>query len=743
MKRLRTIDSFFKKRDDGDKLESDIPSASNDNAPISTEQPYDSHQTSNIIEPQEKVFDDASLELERDPGKRIQIHEHPINQQDEVRRAYIKGGPYQLKFLEYPRSRFGSQYRRFQYSWFSQFPWLEYSPTTDRVYCFPCFLFGTGPASRPTLTVDGFNNWKIVNDGKNFIFLSHIGGSSSLHNTCVSRVEELMNPSQHVDKVINRQSKEEILKNRLRLKATIECVRWLTFQACPFRGHDESMGLKNRGNFIELVKHTAKFNDKVAAVALENAPKNAKYSSPMIQKEDLNILANIVRRKNREEVGDGVFCILVDEAHDIAHREQMAIILRFVDNDDFLRERFLDIVWVEDTTATTLNREIKKVFAFHELPINKLRGQGYDGASNMRGQWNGLQSLFIKECSSAYYVHCFAHQLQLALVAASKEVAVIWLFFSTLGSIVNVITTSPKRHTQLQVAHTVNIEELVGAGELETGRGANQIGTIHRPGATRWGSHYDSVCDLIHMYDASCTVLENIKNDRSATNSLLGEATGAYNAIRSFEFTFILHLLHEIMGITDILCRELQNKSQDILNAMNLVTTTKDVFQKLRLDGWATFIDKVSLFCKKHDVDMLDMNAQYKVGTGRSCQQTDHITFEHHYHIDIFNNAIDFQLAELNRRFSEEAMELLILSSALEPREAFKAFNIDHICKLAKKFYSMDFTEKELHTLRSTTERAFSAMNLIKTRRRNKMESEFLADSMVVYIEKELAEKID
>ncbi|KAM2227491.1 hypothetical protein ACFXTI_014291 [Malus domestica] len=115
-----------------------------------------------------------------------------------------------------------------------------------------------------------------------------------------------------------------------------------------------------------------------------------------------------------------------------------------------------------------------------------------------------------------------------------------------------------KSHKYAPITHTVNIEELVGAGELETGRGANQIGTIHRPGATRWGSHYDSVCDLIHMYDASCAVLENIKNDKSATNSLRGEATGAYNAIRSFEFILILHLLQEIMGITDILCRELQ-----------------------------------------------------------------------------------------------------------------------------------------------------------------------------------------
>ncbi|BFG42427.1 hypothetical protein CerSpe_287010 [Prunus speciosa] len=610
-------------------------------------------------------------------------------------------------------------------------------------------------------------------------------------------MEDLMNPSQHVDKVINRQSKEDILKNRLRLKTTIECVRWLTYQACAFRGHDESLDSKNRGNFIEMVKHTAKFNDEVAGVVLENAPGNAKYTSPKIQKEILNILANKVRKKIREEVGHAAFCILVDESQDTSNREQMAIVLRFVDNDGFLRERFFDIVWVENTTASTLQKEIKKVLDLHELCIDKMRGQGYDGASNMRGAWNGLQALFLRDCPYAYYVHCFAHQLQLALVSASKEVATIWLFFSSLNSIVNVIRASPKRHTELQVAQSINIVELLIGGERETGRGANQIGTLHRPGATRWSSHYDSVCDLIEMYDAVCTVLENIKEDGS-TGSLRAEATGGYNAIRQFEFVFILHLLKEIMGLTDILCRELQHKSQDIVNAMNLVGTTKDVLGELRLNGWETFIGKVDLFCRKHDIDMPDMNAQYKVGTGRSCQQKDNITVEHHYHFDIFNDAIDFQLAELNSRFSEGAMELLILSSALDPSDSFKSFDIDKICSLAERFYPQDFTPKELHILRcqlklyeadvphhpvlqkvstlselcrglvetkrsnryylidrlirlvltlpvstATTERAFSAMKLVKTALRNKMENEFLADSMVVYIEKELADDIN
>jgi len=43
----------------------------------------------------------------------------------------------------------------------------------------------------------------------------------------------------------------------------------------------------------------------------------------------------------------------------------------------------------------------------------------------------------------------------------------------------------------------------------------------------------------------------------------------------------------------------------------------------------------------------------------------------------------------------------------------------------------------------ATTEQAFSAMKHVKTVLRNKMEKEFLADSMMIYIERELDEDID
>jgi hypothetical protein len=45
-------------------------------------------------------------------------------------------------------------------------------------------------------------------------------------------------------------------------------------------------------------------------------------------------------------------------------------------------------------------------------------------------------------------------------------------------------------------------------------------------------------------------------------------------------------------------------------------------------------------------------------------------------------------------------VELLNLSLALNPMNAYKSFNIDNICKLVEKFYPQDFTKQEKTLLR-------------------------------------------
>ncbi|KAK2655989.1 hypothetical protein Ddye_009041 [Dipteronia dyeriana] len=148
--------------------------------------------------------------------------------------------------------------------------------------------------------------------------------------------------------------------------------------------------------------------------------------------------------------------------------------------------------------------------------------------------------------------------------------------------------------------------------------------------------------------------------------------------------------MNEVMVITDILCQVLQRQSQDILNALHLVRSTKILLRELRQDGWGKFFNTLVSFCERQGIDTPDMIARYMEGTGRSCQQQDHVTVDHYYHVDVFIVVIDFQLMEL-----------------------------------------------------ASTERAFPATKLVKSSLRNKMDDEFLENCMVVYIERELADTID
>ena len=77
----------------------------------------------------------------------------------------------------------------------------------------------------------------------------------------------------------------------------------------------------------------------------------------------------------------------------------------------------------------------------------------------------------------------------------------------------------------------------------------------------------------------------NIINDASNGEHQV-EAELAYDGLNSFEFVFILHLEKETMEITNKLYQALQSQSQDILNAMHLVLSTKTLIQKFRDDGW-------------------------------------------------------------------------------------------------------------------------------------------------------------
>ncbi|KAM3377289.1 hypothetical protein P3S68_009702 [Capsicum galapagoense] len=172
-------------------------------------------------------------------------------------------------------------------------------------------------------------------------------------------------------------------------------------------------------------------------------------TAPSIQKDIVSACKIETVKAILEELNSDYFSLLVDESFDVSCKEQMAIVFRYVDRMGFVMERLIDIIHVQDTSALSLKKAIANLLAQHSLSLSSVRGQCYDGASNMQGEINGLKMLIRQDSRLAHSIHCFAHQLQLTLVGVSKKCIEVKKLVVLVSNILNVLGSCFKRMDEL------------------------------------------------------------------------------------------------------------------------------------------------------------------------------------------------------------------------------------------------------------------------------------------------------
>ncbi|CAF2121474.1 unnamed protein product [Rotaria magnacalcarata] len=367
--------------------------------------------------------------------------------------------------------------------------------------------------------------------------------------------------------------------------------------------------------------------------------------------------------------------------------------------------------------------KIVQFLNLHKIDLKKCIAMCFDGASVMSGCHAGVQTILRDNfMPKGIYIHCFAHKLNLVII----DVCQVVTYYS-----------------------------------------------------------------IIKNYRAILKALSDLINDGDSRSA---DANGLLIALKEPLFIVTLFVIHKILGPIKILSNQLQDESLDFETARELISSIVAQMKSYRDDStFESLYSKVAQFCTENQIDISQKSRQRRQkqvpARFNDCIATlitghrEYADNEEQYRTTIYYPLIDSVLIELNHRFSNANMEILISISSLCPKnEKFLDFEILKPFALHLDI-NPDMLKNELNVLRpmlknkklldlkelycelipfvpafpnvvlmvqgamtipvtsATCERSFSKMKTIKTALRNTMSDERLSNLCVLSIERDF--KID
>ncbi|KAJ8977129.1 hypothetical protein NQ317_011665 [Molorchus minor] len=262
----------------------------------------------------------------------------------------------------------------FKSAWFTNYKWLCSSQTLQKLYCWPCLLFSN---KQSIWSKDGFV------DILNITRALHKHTDSAEHLKCELILKTFeKNKNIIADglkenaRLYKLQFNENVRLNRVVLTMVIDAVLYLAKQELGFCGTDSV----NQGNFKELLELLVLRSPLETRMEIQKPPKM----------EIMGCISDYMNEYIKKEVNEALFfSIQVDDTTDITQTSQCSLIIRFVNSEGLIVERFLGFHDISaDRTSEALYTMLDRILNQFDYQ-NKLIGQSYD-VSNIfcKSQWN-------------------------------------------------------------------------------------------------------------------------------------------------------------------------------------------------------------------------------------------------------------------------------------------------------------------------------------------------------------------
>ena len=276
-----------------------------------------------------------------------------------------------------------------------------------------------------------------------------------------------------------------------------------------------------------------------------------------------------------------IHTILCDEVTS-SNDEIMSLCVRFVDAKKQIREEFIEFIHMERITGEVLFEAVRDFYQKNDH-LEDLRGQCYDGASNMSAVKKGLSGRVLEINPKALYTHCTSHLLNLSIVAACKE-NTIQMVITQMTSLAIFFKYSPKREKLLEYVVEIGTQD----------HSISQRKVIVGLCKTRWAERdkaYEHfylglpfIVKALEIINGTCQDCELYPEsfrtgwELSAKN----DATSHLHALCNFGTIIGVVALYRLLHPLAMITKCLQGKAIDIAKAFKDIEAVKADFHAIR-----------------------------------------------------------------------------------------------------------------------------------------------------------------
>lgn len=346
------------------------------------------------------------------------------------------------------------------------------------------------------------------------------------------------------------------------LRSLFEVVVMLGKQSIPLVADKISVTELKSSNLQALLDYRMNAGDEALMKRFEATAVNTEYLSATQQSQLLDVCENTVREEMLMEVRESRFFSLVTgDLVEFSNEKHLPLFLRYVNQQNVLREEFLDFVPFDGDEPALVERLEAQLTDRWGLSMEDCRGQAHKATGTSTTKMKAVAVLLMEKYPLALHMPCshMALNIHLANSLPFPNVQVVMETLRRIGAFFRTPLTQDELEKAISIHHQKNEEK---------GMALKQACVS---GWTEQHNVFDLLVDLLPPLLLCLDIIRD-NDDGKFVGSVTSDAYSIAETLADFEVVVTIVILKNVLTFTRAFGRNLQGETLDVFFAANSLT---------------------------------------------------------------------------------------------------------------------------------------------------------------------------